>query len=134
MVSIWHGRLSRDNAGTQSHGTVGTGTKILYMSGLAGLSRGTRVPICPGAFCLPLDRSVRDERDRNEKKRGNFPSRPLSILGFNIQFNFNQVSLLEIIVRYMSRMGAITVCIRFKDFVFWQTLMGSKFDNLIEIF
>ena len=26
------------------------------MSGLAGLSRGTRGPICPGAFCVPWDR------------------------------------------------------------------------------
>ena len=43
------------------------------MSGLAGLSRGTRVPICPGAFCVPWDRdrdrSLRDERDRDKFSR-----------------------------------------------------------------
>ena len=71
------------------------------MSGLAGLSRGTRVPICPGAFCVPWDRdrdrSLRDERDRDKfsrdcpaglsrgtsgtgtKIRGTVPSRPLPI-------------------------------------------------------
>ena len=71
------------------------------MSGLAGLSHETQVPICPGAFCVPWDRyrdkSLRDERDRDEfsrdspawlfrgtsgtgsKNRGTVPSRPLPI-------------------------------------------------------
>ena len=68
------------------------------MSGLAGLFRGTRVPIFPGTFCVPLnrDRSLSDERDwekisrdcpvwdkwdRDKKKRGTVPSRILPILG-----------------------------------------------------
>ena len=72
-----------------------------YMSGLAGLSRGTRVPICPDTICVPWDRdrdrSLRDERDRDRfsrdcpawlsrgtsgtgtKNRGTVPSRPLPI-------------------------------------------------------
>ena len=73
------------------------------MSGLAGLSRGTRVPICPDTICVPWDRdrdrSLRDERDRDRfsrdcpawlsrgtsgtgtKNRGTVPSRPLPIPG-----------------------------------------------------
>ena len=43
------------------------------MSGLAELSRGTRVPICPGASCVPWDRdpdrSLRDEWDRDKFSR-----------------------------------------------------------------
>ena len=39
------------------------------MSGLAGLSRGTLVPICPGAFCVPWKRdkggNLREERVRD---------------------------------------------------------------------
>ena len=76
------------------------------MSGLAGLSRGTRVPICPGAFCVPWDRdrdrSLRDERDRDKfswdcpawlsrgtsgtgtEIRGTVPSRPLPIPGTGV--------------------------------------------------
>ena len=75
------------------------------MSGLAGLSRGTRVPICPDTICVPWDRdrdrSLRDERDRDKfsrdcpawlsrgtsgtgtKNRGTVPSRPLPIPGHN---------------------------------------------------
>ena len=43
------------------------------MSGLAGLSRGTQVPICPDTLCDPWDRdrdrTLQDERDRDTFSR-----------------------------------------------------------------
>ena len=74
-------------------------TKPIYVR-----TRGTRVTICPGAFCVPWDRdrSLRDERDRDKisrycpewfssgtsgtgtKNRGTVPSRPLLIPGFSV--------------------------------------------------
>ena len=49
------------------------GTKIPYTCRDEGLSRKTRVSICPDTFCVPLDRdwdrSLRDKRERDKKTR-----------------------------------------------------------------
>ena len=83
------------------------------------LSRGTRVPICPGAFCVPLDRdrSLRDEREREKflrdchawlfrgtsgtgtKNRRTVLSRPLPIPVLYCDIFYRSIYLLESVIK-----------------------------------
>ena len=55
------------------------------------LSRGTRVSICLGAFCVPWDRDrgLRDERYRDNRDLANYLSKPWIVKIFSFEYVTN---------------------------------------------